>query len=143
MLWIKAFHIITMVTWFAGLFYLPRLFVYHASATDAISLARFKIMEWRLFYAITTPGGLLTTALGFWLLFYQPQLRDYYLSQGWMQAKLGLVALLWVYHVYCGVLLQQFASDKNTHPEKFYRIFNEFPTLILIAVVILVVVKPF
>lgn len=143
MLWIKAFHIIAMVTWFAGLFYLPRLFVYHADATDAISRERFKIMEWRLYYAITTPGGLLTTALGLWLLFYNSVSYHYYLTQGWMHAKLALVALLWGYHIHCGYLLRDFQQDANQRSSKYYRFYNELPTIVLIFVVILVVVRPF
>ena len=139
MLWIKALHIIAMVTWFAGLFYLPRLFVYHADAKDALSIARFKIMERRLYYGITWPGGLLTTGLGLWLLFgYMP----YMLHQGWMHAKLGLVCGVWFYHLMCGSLMRQFRRDKNKYSSRFYRIFNEAPTLLLIAIVVLVVVKP-
>lgn len=139
MLWIKAFHIISMVAWFAGLFYLPRLFVYHAETEDAVSLARFKVMERRLYYGITWPSGLLTTGLGFWLMLaYMP----YALHEGWMQAKLGFVFVVWLYHGSCGSFLQDFRRDQNTHSSGFYRLFNEFPTLLLIAIVILVVVKP-
>ncbi len=137
MLWIKSFHIIFMVTWFAGLFYLPRLFVYHAMSEDAASIARFKIMERKLFYGIMTPGGIITIALGLWLWL------GYGISGGWLMAKLALVAALVVYHLYCGKLLLDFKHDRNTHSHVWYRWFNEFPVLILIAVVILVVVKPF
>ncbi len=137
MLWIKSFHIIFMVTWFAGLFYLPRLFVYHAMSEDAASIARFKIMERKLFYGIMTPGGIITIALGLWLWL------GYGISGGWLMAKLALVAALVVYHLYCGKLLLDFKHDRNTHNHVWYRWFNEFPVLILIAVVIWVVVKPF
>jgi putative membrane protein len=137
MLWIKSFHIIFMVTWFAGLFYLPRLFVYHALSDDAASIARFKIMERKLFYGIMTPGGMITIALGLWLWL------GYGISGGWLMAKLTLVAILVVYHFYCGKLLLDFKHDRNTHSHVWYRWFNELPVLILIAVIILVVVKPF
>ena len=137
MLWIKSFHIIFMVTWFAGLFYLPRLFVYHAQSDDARSIARFKIMERKLFYGIMTPGGIITIALGLWLWL------GYGISGGWLIVKLTLVAALVVYHFYCGKLLLDFKHDRNAHSHVWYRWFNELPVLILIAVVILVVVKPF
>lgn len=137
MLWVKSFHIIFMVTWFAGLFYLPRLYVYHALSDDASSIARFKIMERKLFYGIMTPGGIITIALGLWLWL------GYGITGGWLMAKLVLVAVLIVYHLYCGKLLLDFKHDRNTHSHVWYRWFNELPVLILIAVVILVVVKPF
>ncbi len=141
MLWIKAFHVIFMVTWFAGLFYLPRLFVYHAAANDQASRERFKIMERKLYYGITTPGGLATILLGLWLLV------DYdwaaYSHSGWLHAKLLLVGLLIVYHLYCGKLMKDFARDQNRHSHVFYRWYNEFPVLILVGCVILVIVKPF
>ncbi|MBA2711800.1 MAG: protoporphyrinogen oxidase HemJ [Tatlockia sp.] len=140
MLWIKAFHIIAMVAWFAGLFYLPRLFVYHAESKDSISLSRFKTMERRLYYGITWPAALLTTVLGLLLLSYNSQ---YYLKTGWMHAKLGFVVLLWIYHLACGYFFKQFAIDKNSKSSFFYRIFNEIPTLLLIGIVLLVVLKPF
>lgn len=139
MLWVKAFHIITMVTWFSGLFYLPRLFVYHAAATDAISIERFKIMERRLYYYIMTPGAILTLLFGGWLLSFN---APSYLSQGWMHIKLTLVLLLILYHIYLGSLLAKFAQDHNQHSQRFYRYLNELPSLLLIAIVILVVVKP-
>jgi len=140
MLWIKSFHIIFVVTWFAGLFYLPRLFVYHANTTDHISLERFQIMERRLYRGIMTPSGVIATLLGLWLLILG---KDAYLTGGWMHAKLGLVAILWIYHFCCGRYVRLFSIDANTHSATFYRFFNEFPALILVAVVILVVVKPF
>lgn len=137
MLWVKAFHIIFMVTWFAGLFYLPRLFVYHAMTQDEAGNQRFKIMERKLFYGIMTPGGIVTVALGLWLWL------GYGFSGGWLHAKLALVTLLILYHGYCGKLLLDFKHDRNRHSHVFYRWFNEFPVVILIAVIVLVVVKPF
>ncbi|QEY51531.1 protoporphyrinogen oxidase HemJ [Legionella longbeachae] len=139
MLYVKAFHIIAMVAWFAGLFYLPRLFVYHADTHDVISLNRFKIMERRLYYGITWPAALLTTLLGLWLISYNP---GYYLKEGWMHAKLGLVVVLWAYHLLCGHYYKAFAEDENKKSARFFRIYNELPTLLLIGIVILVVAKP-
>ena len=137
MLWIKALHISFMVTWFAALFYLPRLFVYHAMSDDAVSIERFKIMERKLFFGIMTPGALFTIVFGLWLWL------GYGFSGAWLHAKLGLVAVLLAYHVYCGKLLIDFKHDRNRHGHVFYRWLNEFPVLLLFAVVILVVVKPF
>ncbi len=140
MLWVKAFHVIFMVTWFAGLFYLPRLFVYHAMSKDEISNERFKIMERKL-YRFTTPSMLLTIAFGTWLLV------DYawaaYSHMGWLHAKLALVALLIVFHFYCGKLVKDFQQDRNRRSHVFYRWVNEAPVPILLAVVILAIVKPF
>lgn len=140
MLWIKAFHIIFMVTWFAGLFYLPRLFVYHAAAEDEISNERFKVMERKLFYGIMTPGGILTIIFGIWLLFVGAW--EAYSSSAWLHIKLFLVALLVGYHIYCRKLLLDFKHDRNTRSHVYYRWFNEAPVLVLVAIVILVVVKP-
>ncbi len=140
MLWIKACHIIAMVAWFAGLFYLPRLFVYHSACTDDISRARFKVMERRLYYGITWPAAILTTVLGGWLLSYG---WLYYTHAAWFHAKLMGVAFLWIFHLGCGHYLKQFKYDHNQKTTRFYRLFNEIPTLLLIAIVILVVVKPF
>lgn len=137
MLWVKSFHVIFMVTWFAGLFYLPRLFVYHAMAEDRTSIERFKVMERKLFYGIMTPGGLITVVLGLWLWL------GYGITGGWMHAKFALVLVLIAYHAYCGKLLVDFKHDRNTRSHVFYRWFNEFPVLLLIAIVILVIVKPF
>ena len=137
MLWIKSLHIIFMVTWFAGLFYLPRLFVYHAMSDDAPSIERFKIMERKLYYGIMTPGAILTILFGLWLWL------GYGISGGWLHAKLALVIVLIVYHVNCGKLLADFKCDRNRHGHVYYRWFNEIPVIILIAVVVLVVVKPF
>jgi len=136
MLWIKAFHVISMVTWFAGLFYLPRLFVYHSAAEDKISIERFLIMERKLYFYIMTPGAVLTLVFGFWLLGSAA-------SGLWLSVKLGLVILLILFHMYCGKLLIDIKNDPKSHSQKFYRWLNEIPTVILIAVVILVVVKPF
>ena len=136
MLWIKALHIIFMVTWFAGLFYLPRLFVYHSTATDAAGIERFKIMERKLFYGIMTPGAILTLIFGVWLWL------GYGFNGTWLHIKLALVIVLIAYHIYCGKLLMDFKHDRNKHSHTFYRWLNEFPVLILIAVVILAVVKP-
>ena len=140
MLILKAFHIISMVAWFAGLFYLPRLFVYHADAHDKISINRFKIMERRLYYGITWPAAILTTILGSVLITYN---AGYYLKAPWMHEKLGLVSLVWIYHLGCGHFLRRFASDKNNRSTRFYRLYNELPTVLLILIVLLVVVKPF
>lgn len=138
-LWIKAFHIIAVITWFAGLFYLPRLFVYHAAADDRPSLERFKVMERKLYRGIMTPSMLVAVALGLWMVMLQPG----YLEQAWLHAKLTLVALIVVYHFACGALLRTFAADKNTRSHVFYRWFNEAPVLVLVAIVLLVVLKPF
>lgn len=137
MLWIKALHIIFMVTWFAGLFYLPRLFVYHAQSSDRLSLERFKVMERKLFFGIMTPGAVLTVVFGTWLWL------GYGLGGRWLLAKLVLVAILIAYHVYCGILLLDFKHDRNRHGHVFYRWLNELPVLILIAVVLLAILKPF
>lgn len=136
MLWIKSFHIAFMVTWFAGLFYLPRLFVYHAMADDAPSIERFKIMERKLFFGIMTPGAVLTTVFGVWLW------MGYGFTGLWLHIKLAFVVVLIAYHIWCGKLLIDFKHDRNQHGHLFYRWFNEFPVLILFAIVILVVVKP-
>ncbi len=137
MLWIKAFHVIFMVTWFAGLFYLPRLFVYHAMCSDQPGIDRFKIMERKLFYGIMTPGGVLTIIFGMWLWL------GYGFSGAWLHAKLTLVVVLIAYHLYCLKLLNDFKHDRNTRSHIFYRWFNEFPVLLMIAIIILVTVKPF
>ena len=141
MLWIKSLHVIFMVTWFAGLFYLPRLFVYHAMAEDEISNERFKVMERKLFYGIMTPGGILTIVFGLIMLFgYAWQA---YSNMLWLHIKLALVLILVVYHIYCGKLLKDFKHDRNTKSHVFFRWFNEFPVLLLIAIIILVIVRPF
>jgi putative membrane protein len=139
MLWVKAFHVIFMVTWFSGLFYLPRLFVYHAEAKDTLSIQRFKVMENKLFYMITTPGALLTIACGLWLISINP---IGYLQMRWLELKLGLVLLLAFYHIYLGKLLHNFKQDRNSHSHVFYRWLNEIPVLFLIGIVVLAIVKP-
>ena len=137
MLWVKALHIIFMVTWFAGLFYLPRLFVYHAMTEDRVSLERFSVMERKLFWGIMTPGGVLTIVFGLWLWL------AWGFSGGWLHAKLALTALLVAYHVWCGKLMFDFRAGRNRKSHVWFRWFNEAPTLVLFAVVVLVVVKPF
>ena len=130
-----------MVAWFAGLFYLPRLFVYHAMATDHATIATFKTMERKLFWGIMTPGAILTLVLGGWLLYdYAWQI---YKSFGWLHIKLALSLSLVIYHIYCGYLLKQFQLDNNTRSDKFYRWLNEYPTIVLAIVVVMVVVKPY
>ena len=137
MLWIKAFHVIFVITWFAGLFYLPRLYVYHAMTTDAAGRERFKVMERKLYYGIMAPGAILSIVSGVWLWF------GYGFSGGWLDAKVALVVVLVVYHLYCGKLMLGFKHDRNRHGHVYYRWLNEIPTVILVAAVILVVVKPF
>ncbi|OGT48895.1 MAG: hypothetical protein A3E82_04150 [Gammaproteobacteria bacterium RIFCSPHIGHO2_12_FULL_38_11] len=138
MKWILAFHIIFMVAWFAGLFYLPRLFVYHTKCTDRLGLERFKTMEYKLFWMIMTPAGMVTSILGLWLLFLKPEL----LQHTFFIIKISLVFLLWIYHIYCGYLLRLFQFDRNTFSEKFYRVFNEVPTLLLLGIIIMAIVQP-
>ena len=140
MLWMLALHIIFVVTWFAALFYLPRLYVYHSMTTDTISRERFKIMERRLYYGIMMPGGILTTAFGLGMIILN---HKAYLGAGWLHLKLLFVMILWIYHIYCGHLRRVFQADQNRHSPLFYRWLNEVPTVILISVVILAVVKPF
>ena len=137
MLWIKALHIIFMVTWFAGLFYLPRLFVYHADCHDEPGHQRLLVMERKL-YAIMTIGGVLTAVFGVWLLIQW----HWPLTERWLQIKLLLVAALIGYHLWCGRLAGQFRAGDNRHSHVFYRWFNEFPAIILIAVVFLAVLRP-
>lgn len=140
MLWVKAFHIIFMVTWFAGLFYLPRLFVYHAQSSDKISLERFKIMERKLFWGITTPGAFLTLLFGFIL---SGANAGAVWSTGWFQLKFALVIALVIYHIYCGKLVKDFKFDKNTKSHVWFRWFNEVPVIALIIIIILVEVQGF
>jgi len=138
MLWVKSLHIIFMVTWFAGLFYLPRLFVYHASTTDQNTIETFKVMERKLF-AIATMGAVLTMIFGFWLLFaWLPS----YVQQPWFLVKLLLVVALIAYHVWCWKLLDTFKRDANTRSHVWFRWFNEVPVIMLVGIVILVIVRP-
>ena len=140
MLWIKALHLVFMVTWFAGLFYLPRLFVYHAMSDDQISIDRFKVMERKLFFGIMTPGGLLTLVFGFWTLFINGW--DSYSGSLWLHLKLGVIFFVLVYHVYCGKLMLDFKHDRNRHSHVWYRWFNEVPVIFLLVIIILAVVRP-
>jgi protoporphyrinogen IX oxidase len=138
MLWVKSLHIVFVVTWFAGLFYLPRLFVYHALAQDAIGIQRFKLMERKLYFGIMTPGAVLTIVFGLWLWL------GYGISGGWLYAKLALVVILVAHHVWLGKLMLDFRHDRNRHGDLFYRWINEIPALpVLFGAVLLVVFKPF
>ena len=137
MLLVKALHIVFMVTWFAGLFYLPRLFVYHALAADEVSIERFRTMERKLFWGIMTPGGVLTIVFGLWLWL------GWDFGGGWLHAKLAVVLLLVAYHAWCGKLMLDFRAGRNTKSHVWLRWFNELPTLALFAAVFLVVYKPF
>lgn len=135
---VKTLHLVFMVSWFAGLFYLPRLFVYHAQTTDDVGNARFKVMERRLYNGIMTPAAVLTVGFGSWLWL------GYGIAGGWLHAKLALVAILIAFHVYLGKLVRDFAADRNAHGDRFYRWINEIPALpILVLATWLVVAKPF
>ena len=138
MLWLKSFHIIFVVTWFAGLFYLPRIFVYHAMAREAAVMATFKVMERKLLI-MTHLGGGLSWLFGLAVLVMVPE----WLTEGWMQVKLVLVLLLSGYHFWCMLIVRQLARDDVRHGHVWYRWFNEFPTIVLIATVILVEMKSF
>lgn len=137
MLWLKAFHVIAVVMWFAGLFYLPRLYVYHADAKDSISVARFLVMERRLF-AIMSIGAIAAVSFGVAMLAAAPA----YLSLGWLRIKLLVVLMVLAYHWFCYKFMRDFAKDINTHTSKWYRGFNEVPSVLLIAIVLLAVLKP-
>lgn len=137
MLWLKAFHVVFVVTWFAGLFYLPRLFVYHVATDDAPGVARFQLMERRLFFLMSV-GAVLAVLFGMAMLFSAPT----YLEMGWLRAKLLLVAGLVGYHACCYRLMRTLRAGRNTHSQRWYRLFNELPTLFLVAIVVLAVVKP-
>ena len=140
-MWLKAWHLITMVTWFAGLFYLPRLFVYHAMSNDETSIERFKVMKRKLYYGIMTPGAVLTILLGVWMLV------DYawaaFGQMMWLHIKLTLILLMIFYHLYCGKLLRDFRDDQNSRGHVWFRWFNEIPVVFLVAIVLLAVLKPF
>ena len=137
MLWLKAFHVVFVVAWFAGLFYLPRLFVYHAAATDAPGLERLIIMERRLF-GIMTLGAALAAVFGMSMILAAPE----YLAAGWLRVKLVLVGVLLGYHIWCYRLMVALRSGNNSHSQRWYRLFNEVPTVLLMAIVVLAVVKP-
>ncbi|ORU89612.1 MAG: hypothetical protein A6F71_01235 [Cycloclasticus sp. symbiont of Poecilosclerida sp. M] len=140
-MWLKALHMIFMVTWFAGLFYLPRLFVYHASSEDSTSIERFKVMERKLYFGIMTPGLILTLLFGVWML------NDYawaaYGQATWLHLKLGLIGLLCLYHLACGKWLLDFKHNRNQHSHVYFRWMNEVPVLFLVIIIILATVKPF
>ena len=140
MLLLKSLHLIFMVTWFAGLFYLPRLFVYHTMSNDEISIDRFRIMERKLYFGIMTPGAVLTLVFGVWLAAANGW--NNYVIQTWFQVKLVLLLILVCYHVYCGKLLQDFKHDRNRHSHVWYRWYNEVPVIFLIAIILLAVYKP-
>jgi len=140
MLWIKALHVIFVVTWFAALFYLPRLFVYHATTTDAPGIERFKRMERRLYRGIMTPSAALTAVFGVWLLVMY---WDAYAAAAWFWVKIAGVLTLYAYHGYCGRLVRQFANDENARSDTFFRWFNEIPAVLLFLIAILAIVKPF
>lgn len=139
MLWIKAFHLVAVICWFSGLFYLPRLFVYHAMSEDQPSLDRFVIMERKLFWGITTPSAVATIILGTWLLLANAQ---YFMAWWWMHAKLVMVAALVIYHCLCWRFMVDLRDGRNKHSHRFFRIYNELPVFLLLGIVILIVVKP-
>ncbi|MFN7093783.1 MAG: protoporphyrinogen oxidase HemJ [Burkholderiales bacterium] len=134
--YLKALHLIAMVCWFAGLFYLPRLFVYHATTTNQISQNQFKIMEHKLFWFIMTPAGIITIGLGEILA------HGFAITGLWLHLKVILVGTLVLYHIYCFKLMEDFAKDCNTKSHKWFRVFNEYPTIVLVLCIILAVVKP-
>jgi len=136
MLVVKALHIAFVVSWFAGLFYLPRLFVNHAMVDDAATRERLALMEYKL-YRFMTPIGILAVGLGLWLWF------GYGFGGAWLHAKTTLVVGLVAYHLYCGKLVRDFAAGRNVRSHVWFRVFNEVPVLVLFAVVFLAVLKPF
>jgi len=137
--WVLAFHIIAVICWFAALFYLPRLFVYHAMSEDEISIERFKVMQRKLYRGIANPSMIATIIFGLWLVTLVPA----YLNEIWFQLKAGLVWLLIGYHHMCLSHMKRLAEDRNDKTHVYFRVFNEVPVLILVGIVILVVVKPF
>ena len=140
MLWIKAFHLMAMVTWFAGIFYLPRLFVYHAMTEDEPGRERFRTMERKLYRGIMTPSMIATLLFGTWLIALNP---GYYLEQGWLHVKLLLIAVLVAYHLWCGHFVRLFRDERNTRNHVFFRVINEAPVLLLVAIILLAVLRPF
>lgn len=140
MLWIKAFHLMAMVTWFAGIFYLPRLFVYHAMTEDEPGRERFRTMERKLYRGIMNPSMIATLLFGTWLIALNP---DLYLQQGWLHVKLLLIAVLVAYHLWCGHFVRLFRDERNTRGHVFFRVINEAPVLLLVAITLLAVVRPF
>jgi len=138
--WLKSLHLISMVAWFAALFYLPRLFVYHSLADDEISVERFKTMEYKLYKQIANPSMYSTIIFGTTMIFLAPQ---FYMAQYWLHAKIGIIVLLICYHHACYYHLKRFAEDANTQSDRYFRVFNEIPVLFLTIIVILAVLKPF
>ena len=138
-LYIKAFHVIAFTSWMAGLFYLPRLFVYHAETPDQNTRETFKVMERKLLRYIINPAMILTLILGLTMVYMSTE----WLKQGWLHAKIALVILLMIYHGYLACTRKKFERDEIVHTGKFYRYLNEIPTILLIGIVILAVVKPF
>jgi len=138
--WVLALHIIAVICWFAALFYLPRLFVYHAMSDDQLSIERFKLMERKLYRGIANPSMMATVIFGLWLVYLNPQA---YLSQGWFHLKALLVILLIGYHHMCLAHMKKLANNSSHKTHIYFRIFNEVPVLLMVAIVILVIVKPF
>jgi protoporphyrinogen IX oxidase len=142
--WIKAFHIIAVIAWMAGMLYLPRLFVYHCAAEKgSVQSETFKVMERRLLRGIINPAMILAIALGLWLAWLGPDSRYGWFASGWLQAKIALVLALSAVHGLFARWVKAFAADNNRHSQRFYRFINEVPTLLMIAIVLLVVLKPF
>ncbi len=139
-LWVLAFHLMAVICWFAALFYLPRLFVYHAMAEDTLSIERFKLMERKLYRGIANPSMIATVALGLWLVYLNPQA---YLSQGWFHLKAFLVVVLIGYHHLCLAHMKKLADNSSQKSHVYFRFFNEVPVIFMVAIVILVIVKPF
>ena len=142
--WIKAFHVIAIIAWMAGMLYLPRLFVYHCAAQNgSIQSETFKVMERRLLRAIINPAMVATWLLGLWLAWLGPDSRYGWFASGWLQVKIVLVFVMSAVHGMLARWVKDFAADRNRHSQKFYRIINEIPTILMIAIVLLVVLKPF
>ncbi len=142
--WIKAFHIIAVIAWMAGMLYLPRLFVYHCAAEKgSVQSETFKVMERRLLRGIVNPAMIATWVFGLWLAWLGPDSRYGWFNAGWLEAKLALVLALSAVHGFFARWRKDFAADRNRHSQRFYRIINEVPTILLIGIVFLVVLKPF
>ena len=139
-LWLKALHVFFMVAWFAGIFYLPRLFVYHAENKDEVTSETFKVMERRLLYFVT-PFAILTFVFGLALIMFYG--KEWFKVSGWLHTKLLLVTFVYIYHGYCFKLLSDFKHDRNQRSAKFYRFFNEAPVLVFFAIIILALVHPY
>ena len=143
-LWLKAFHIIAVIAWMAGMLYLPRLFVYHCAAEiGSVQSETFKVMERRLLRLIINPAMIATWVFGLWLAWLGPDPRFGWFNAGWLQAKIVLVLVLSAVHGLLARWFKDFAADRNRHSQKFYRIINEVPTVLMILIVLLVVLKPF